>query len=107
MLLEILRALECLATEVALMRLEWDMDADVRGDVVAFYRGCATGTPLAGEVEVVGALAPDMALADVVLEVCVSCAFDVTAACLLLYILHSHRGLPRSRIARRSLATGR
>ena len=67
MLLEILRALECLATEVALMRLEWNMDADVGFDVVAFDGGGAAGTPLAGEVEVVGALAADMALADVVL----------------------------------------
>jgi hypothetical protein len=80
MLLEILRALECLSTEVALMRLEWDMDADVRGDVVAFDCRGAAGTPLAGEVEVVGALAADMALADVVLAMRVSCVFGMTTA---------------------------
>jgi hypothetical protein len=34
-LLEILRSLESLATEVALMRLEGNVDADMRCDVVA------------------------------------------------------------------------
>jgi hypothetical protein len=36
--------------------------------VVALDGGGAAGAPLAGQVKVVGALAPDMALADVVLE---------------------------------------
>lgn len=67
MLLEILRALEGLAAEVALVWLEWHMDADVRCDVVALDGGGPAGTPLAGQVQVVGAFAPDMALADVVL----------------------------------------
>ena len=107
MLLEILRAFECLSTEVALMRLEWDMDADVRGDVVAFDGRGAASTPLAGEVEVVGALAADMALADVVLAVRLSCVWGMTTACIVLSVLYLHRGLRRSRIARHSLATGR
>jgi hypothetical protein len=68
MLLQILRALESLAAEVALVWFERDMHANVRGDVVAFDGGGSAGTPLAGEVEVVGALAADMALADVVLD---------------------------------------
>jgi hypothetical protein len=38
-LLQILRSLERLATKVALMRLEGDVDADVRCDVVALD-GC-------------------------------------------------------------------
>jgi hypothetical protein len=38
-LLEILRSLESLATEVALMRLEGNVDADMRCDVVALD-GC-------------------------------------------------------------------
>lgn len=66
-LLEILRTLERLATEVAFVRLERDMNADVRGDVVSLDGGGAASTPLASQVEVVGALAADMALADVVL----------------------------------------
>lgn len=41
MLLEILRALERLAAELALVRLERDMDADVRSDVVALDGGGA------------------------------------------------------------------
>lgn len=68
-LLEILRALECFATEVALVRLQGYMNSDVRGDVITLDGGGATCTPLTGQVEVVGALATDMALADVVLGV--------------------------------------
>jgi hypothetical protein len=75
MLLQVLWTLECLSAEVAFVRLEWDVDADVGGDVVAFHGGRAAGTPLAGEVEVVCALAADMAFADVVLALRVSCVF--------------------------------
>lgn len=67
MLLQVLRALERLATELTLVRLERYVDADVRGDVVTLHGGCPAGVPLAGQVEVVGALAADMALADVLL----------------------------------------
>jgi hypothetical protein len=45
-----------------------NVNADVRGDVVTLDGGGATCAPLAGEVEVVGALAADMALAHVILE---------------------------------------
>jgi len=69
MFLQILRALERLTAEVAFVRLEWDVDADVGGDVVAFDGGGSAGSPLAGEIEVVGALTPNMALADVVLRI--------------------------------------
>lgn len=69
MLLEILRALECFATEVALVRLQGHMNANVRGDVITLDGGGATCAPLTGQVEVVGALATDVALADVVLDV--------------------------------------
>jgi hypothetical protein len=67
MLLQILRALERLAAEVTLVWFEWDVDSDVGGDVVALDGGGAACAPLAGQVEVVGALATDVSLADVVL----------------------------------------
>ena len=67
MLLQILGTLEGLAAEVALVRLQWDVNTDVRSDVVTLDRGGAAVTPLAGQVEVVGALAADMALTDMVL----------------------------------------
>lgn len=70
MLLQILRALERLATEVALVRLKRDVDADVGGDVIALDGRCAACSPLAGQVEIVSALAPDMAFAHVVLQWC-------------------------------------
>ena len=67
MLLKILRALERLAAEVAFMRLERDVNTDMRRDVVALNSGRPARTPLARQVEVVGALATDVALANVVL----------------------------------------
>ena len=69
MLLEILWALECFATEVALVRLQGYVNANVRGDVVTLDGGGATCAPLTGQVEVVGALATDVALAYVILNV--------------------------------------
>ena len=67
-LLEILRTLESLTAEVALMRFQRHVNANVRSDVVAFDRGGAAVTPLAGQIQIVGALATDMALANVILE---------------------------------------
>ena len=72
MLLQVLGTLEGLAAELALVRLERDMDANVRGDVVALHSGSAARVPLAGEAEVVGALAANMALTDVFLRSVVS-----------------------------------
>jgi hypothetical protein len=68
MLLQILRTLEALSTEVALVRLEWDVNADMRGDMVALDGRGAAHIPSAGQVQVVCALASDMALADMVIE---------------------------------------
>ena len=66
-LLEILGPLKGLAAEIALVRLEGHMDADVGSDMVTLHGGGAALVPLARQVEVVGALAADMAFADVVL----------------------------------------
>lgn len=69
-LLEILWPLERLAAEIALVRLQGHMHADVRRDVVTLDGGRAALVPLTSQVEVVGALATNMTLADVVLEIC-------------------------------------
>lgn len=68
MLLQVLRTLEGLAAKVALMRLERDMNADVRSDVITLDRGGAASTPLASQVEVVCTFATNMTLADVILN---------------------------------------
>jgi hypothetical protein len=67
MFLEILWALESLATEFAFVGLERDVDSNMGGDVVAFDGGGSALAPLAGQVEVVSRLASDMALADMFL----------------------------------------
>ncbi len=67
MLLEILRTLEGLATKVTPVRLEWDVDTDVGGDMIALDSGRLASTPVADQLKVVGALTTDMALADVIL----------------------------------------
>jgi hypothetical protein len=67
MLLEILRSLEGFATKVALVRLEWDVHTNVRGDVITLDGRGPAVAPLACEVQVVGALAAYMTFANVVL----------------------------------------
>lgn len=128
MLLEILRALECFATEVTLVRLQGYVNANVRGDVVTLDGGGATCAPLAGQVEVVGALATDVAFADVILgwllasgiatrkKVRLPCAIrrvstrntcNNSGGKHLGFKADLHKELRRCRIARRILATGR
>lgn len=77
MLLEILGTLERLATELALVGLEGNMDADVGGDVITLDRGSTARVPLASEVQVVGALATDMALTNVLLEAALSAYYVI------------------------------
>lgn len=68
MFLQILRSLESLAAEFALVGLEWHMNADVGGDVVAL-NGCdAAVSPGASQTEIVCGFAADMAFADVFLH---------------------------------------
>ena len=45
-LLEILGSFECLAAEVALVRLQRYVNTDVRSDVITFYSSRAAVTPL-------------------------------------------------------------
>lgn len=68
MFFQILRSLECLATEFALVRFQGNVDSNMGGDVVTFDGGGPTLTPGAGQIEIVGRLAADMAFADVLLE---------------------------------------
>jgi hypothetical protein len=66
-LLQILGALEGLATEVAFVRLQGNVNANMRGNVITLYSGGTAVTPLASQIQVVCALATNMALANVVL----------------------------------------
>ena len=67
MLFEILGPLEGFPTKVTFMRLQGHMDTDVRGDMISFDHSGTTPTPVAGEVKIVGALATNMAFADMLL----------------------------------------
>lgn len=67
MLFQVLGALECLSTKVTPVRLQRDVDSNVGRDMITLYGGRAAVRPLASEVEVIGALAADMAFADMLL----------------------------------------
>lgn len=101
MLLQVLWTLKGLAAEVALVWLEGNVDADVRGDVIALDSRRSACAPLAGQVEVVGALASDMAFADVILVGVSRVLKGIEYDCRV------HRELQRCRIAHRSPATDR
>lgn len=66
--LEILWTLEGLAADVAVVGLEWSMDSDVRGDVVTLGTADVASFPLAGEAEVVGGLAADVVVAEMLVD---------------------------------------
>ena len=67
-LLQVLWTLEALAAVRALVWLQWNVYADVGGDVVTLD-GCGTAVnPSTGQVQVVGRFAPDVALADVLIK---------------------------------------
>lgn len=67
-LLQILRSLKSLAAEIAFMRLQRDMDANMRRDMVALHRRCPAVAPLASEIQVVCALSANMPLTNVILR---------------------------------------
>lgn len=67
-LLQVLWSLEALAAEVTLVWLQRDMDPDMRGDVISLDGRGAAGIPLASQIQVVGALATNMLLTDVLVE---------------------------------------
>ena len=50
------------------MRFEWGVDSEVGSDMVALGAGGAAVFPGAGETEVVGALATDVVVAEMVVE---------------------------------------
>ena len=66
--LQVLRTLECFSTEFTFVWLQGNVDSNMGGDVVAFDRRGATSAPSASEIEVVCALAADMAIANVLLS---------------------------------------
>ena len=67
-LLEILRTLEGLATDLARVRLERSVNTKVGGDVVPLGTAHVAAFPLAGEAEVVSALAADVVIAQVLVD---------------------------------------
>jgi hypothetical protein len=68
MLLQVLRTLKRLATELTLVRLQGNVNTNVRGYVITLDSGSSAWVPLASQVKVVCALATNMALTDVLVE---------------------------------------
>ena len=52
-LLQILWSLESLSTEITLVRLQWNVNTNVRGDVITLNSGGTTSVPTTGQIEVV------------------------------------------------------
>lgn len=67
MLLQILRALESLAAEVAFVRLKWHMNTNMGGNVITLDCCGVASAPLAGQVEVVGTFTSNVALTNMLL----------------------------------------
>jgi hypothetical protein len=66
-LLEILGALERLATEVAFVRLQRYVNTNMRSDVISFDCSGTAVAPLAGQIQVVGAFATNVTFTNMVL----------------------------------------
>ena len=67
MLFEILWALEGFPAEFASMRFQWNVNSDMRSDVVAFDDCDVTITPSALEVQIICAFASNVAITDMLL----------------------------------------
>lgn len=101
MFLQILWSLEGFATEFTLVRLERDVDSNMRCDVVALDGGSSALTPCACQVEVVGRLSADVSFAYMLLSSMVSFCEDEGTKNYRLHIEPLVFG-----IARRILAIG-
>ena len=63
MFFKVLRPFEGLATKLASVRLQGDMDTNVRCDMISLHDLNAAAPPRTSQVEVVGAFATDVHLA--------------------------------------------
>lgn len=68
MLLKVLRALERLATDIAIVRLERGVNSDVRSDVVTLGTADITSIPFASQAEVVRGLATDVIITQMLVD---------------------------------------
>ena len=66
-LLEILRTLKRFAAKVTLVRFQRHMDTDMRSNVITLHRSSTALVPLARQVQIVGALAANVLLTNVLL----------------------------------------
>jgi hypothetical protein len=67
-LLQVLGTLERLSAVVAFVRLQRDVDTDVRGDMITLHRGSSAAVPLARQIEIVGAFTANMTFTDVLVK---------------------------------------
>lgn len=80
MLLEILRALEGLSAEFTSMWFQRDVDSDVGGYMIALDDGDMAVTPCALQIEIVGALPPNVTVANMFLDAVLVFTVDVKLA---------------------------
>jgi hypothetical protein len=67
MFLQVLGTFERFSAKVTFVRLQWDVDADMRSDVVTLDGGGTAGVPSTGQVQVISALPSNVLLTDMVL----------------------------------------
>ena len=68
MLFQVLRTFELLATECTAMRLQRHVNSNMRRYMIALLQGDVAIAPPTGQVEVVGALAANVLLANMILR---------------------------------------
>ena len=69
MFLQVLRSFESFAAKVTFVRLERNVNANMRSDVVTFHGRRSAVTPLTRQVEIVCALATNMPVTNMILNV--------------------------------------
>jgi len=68
MLFEILRTLERLLANLAIMRFQWYMDSKMAGDMVPFNCDNITITPVAAQAQVIGRFSANMVVGEMNIE---------------------------------------
>ena len=68
-LLQVLRSFESFAAKVTFVRLERNVNTNMRSDMIALHGGCSAVAPLTRQVEIICALAANMPVTNMILNI--------------------------------------